>query len=110
MSIKNAWRGLVGNLPTIEVEKVVEREAIVYGDAAPVTLYGASEYVYDGTYFYGRRKLTKYYATCEQAHAENPGREVATISAYRLGSLYILSRGTTEIEVVPKPKVTKGRK
>ena len=50
------------------------------------------------------------YLTCEQAHAEHPGRTVTQQRAIKIGTTYFLISLASEVSVQPKPKVAKGAK
>lgn len=124
---RKAWLALTDALePEIrevvtEVEKPVETTVYLYGSLEEVSLYVVKRrtgemrsrstpgYRYTETHVEPVYE-TLYYATCEQAHSENPGEYVATAKVWRIGKDYVRSNKVEPIKLQPKPKVAKGRK
>jgi len=94
--------------------KEVERP--VFGEPVAVTLYSVWVPDTEGGYtesFSGKRHYfdgeTRYYATCEQAHAEHPGSNVTAIQAIRVDGDLMVGK-LTVVKVQPKQKVAKGKR
>lgn len=102
--IRKAWRALRGH---VEVREVV-KEVTILGTPEPVTLYEVVE-AWQGL-GYAHDIPIAHYLTCEQAHAENPGRRVRVAEFYRIGDTYLSGLQVAQIIVQPKPKVPKGKR
>lgn len=116
--IRNAWRALMGAEPEVrEVVKEVVKTETVLGSAEEATIYRVVEeekvpeicagYVYVPGYTL--LKPVADYTTCEQAHAEHPGKKVQAVKVYRVGRVYVTSLSVTKLDV-KKPKRAKGAK
>jgi hypothetical protein len=113
--IRNAWRALMGNDPEpekVEVAVVKTETETILGSPEPVTVFHVTEshgsYSEFGFTTFGVRTIG-YYATCEQAHSEHPGKTVKAVDVWRVGSTYLTSLKVTKIDV-KKPKRAKGAK
>lgn len=112
MSIKNAWLGLTGKLPVVEVEKIVESTTKydISGVANLCDVFVARRYG-PRTYGYGRLVAeSRYFATCELAHSECKGWEVERLDGLNIGGVIYSVSGLIEVSPEPKPKVSKGRR
>jgi hypothetical protein len=83
------------------------KEVTLLGTPEPVQLYVVEEYSHAG--YGGYWRVVARYHTCEQAHAENPGRRVTARTFWRVGTTYISDLKVEVIHIQPKPKRPKGR-
>ena len=107
--LTKAWKALCG---TLEPEV---REVPVLGEAHLTKLYlvnvpdtTSSRIQTLGGEVYFTASNPAYYATCEQAHAEHPGKLVEEVKAIRVGASYFVGK-LRAVKAQPKPKRPKGR-
>ena len=121
--LKQAWLALCGKLEPerVEVEKRVEVEGPIYGEAQETEVYRAVDPKYSmriRAYAYGGLPVSssavaewhgRYFTTCEQAFRECPGAEVVSEKVWRIGTQLYKRPTLAGITVQPKPKRPKGK-
>lgn len=84
----------------VEVPKLVTQT--VLGTPEPVKLYRADTQTFAGPF-------PKYYHSCAQALADNPGATVREVSLWKVGDIFLTGLRVTPVQVEPKPKRGKGK-
>jgi hypothetical protein len=103
--IRNAWRALMGRAA---VQEVFAPSELTKG--YQVTDW---DYVFGAGLVHPYVKARRFYASCVQAYAENPGRKVEEVDLVKIGgNIYLVPSRfyLREVHFAPKPKRAKGAK
>jgi hypothetical protein len=103
--LKKAWLALCGELEPREV----------FSDCVVVKAYRITDwnYHFGGGMVRSYPGARRYYETCTQAYATEPGRRVDEVNVLKAGGqLFVLSDKAwmREIQLQPKPKIAKGKR
>jgi hypothetical protein len=99
---------------TVIVDKVVEVEKIILGDASRASVYEAYTtklaFNYDSYFTAMHEKETHlgYFLSCAEAFKNHPGCKVKERTGIRIGNQYFVVRGIEPV-TVNKPKRGKGK-
>lgn len=103
--IRNAWRALMGRTP---VQEVFAPSELTKG-------YQVTDWDFHigGGLIHSYVKARRFYSSCVQAYAENPGRKVEEVDLVKIGnSVYLVPSRfyLREVKFETKPKRAKGTK